>query len=107
MKKYIRELIIIFLQLLVFYLLPLFVINVDPIGLVVFILLFTFCLSVVLVIISKSRIKYFYSILTSILFIPSIFIYYNDSALIYILFLFIISFVGIGIGNIFLILKNK
>lgn len=60
----------------------------------------TFVLSLILGIISKNKIKYFYPIVTAMLFIPSIFIYYNKSALIYGVWYFVVSASGMIIGII-------
>ncbi len=100
MKKYIKELIILFIQLLVFYILPLSAGPTDGMGLVVLIILATFILSIILRIISKEKIKYLYPIIISILFIPSVFIYYNESALIHSIWYLVISIIGLFIGII-------
>ncbi len=100
MKKYIKELIILFIQLLVFYILPLSAGPTDGMGLVVLIILATFILSIILGIISKEKIKYLYPIIISILFIPSVFIYYNESALIHSIWYLVISIIGLFIGII-------
>ena len=47
--------------------------------------------------------KYTYPILTAIIFIPSVFIYYNDSALIHTIWYLIDSIIGLLIG----VLINK
>ena len=99
MKKYLKEIIIFSLQVLVFYILPLFAEPTDMMGLVLLIIIFTFVLSIVLGSISKNIIKYFYPLATSVIFIPSVFIYYNSSALVHALWYLVISVVGIGIGT--------
>ena len=45
-----------------------------------------------------SKIKWFYPVIVSLLFIPSIFIYYNSSAFIYCIWYLIDSFIGVLIG---------
>lgn len=100
MNKYIKEIIILVIQLLVFYILPIFSGQNGGMGLILLILLATLLLSIIITIISKNKIKYLYSIIISILFIPSIFIYYNESALIHSLWYLIISFIGLLIGTI-------
>ena len=107
MKRYLKEIIILIMQLLVFYILPLFAGPADTMGLVVLIILSTFILSLILGIISKNKIKILYPIIISILFIPSIFIYYNDSALVYILWYLIDSYIGLIIGIIVYMIINK
>ena len=100
MNKYIKELIILLIQLSIFYIEPILGINDNPMGMITFILLITFILSIILGIISDKKIRFLYPIIISILFIPSVFIYYNDSALIHSLWYLIISFLGICIGVI-------
>lgn len=98
MKKYIKEIIIVLIQLFMFYIFPLFAGPTDAMGMVFLILLSTFILSVLMGIFSKEKIKYLYPIITSIIFIPSVFIYYNESALIHSLWYLVVSSVGIIIG---------
>ena len=98
MKKYLKEIIITILQILIFYLLPNIAIKVGPIGIVFLLLLATLILSIVVGTVLKNKFKYFYPVLTAILFMPSIFIYYNGSALIHSLWYLVISSVGLLMG---------
>lgn len=107
MKKYFKEIIILIFQLLVFYLLPLFTDPYNAMGMVLLMVFLTLVLSIILGIISKERIKYLYSIIISILFIPSVFIYYNESALVHSLWYLIDSLIGIALGTIILESKNS
>ena len=107
MKKYLKEIIILIIQLIVFYLLPLTAGPADTMGLIVLIILCTFILSFILGIISKEKIKYLYPIIISIIFIPTVFIYYNDTALIYILWYLTDSYIGLLIGSSIRFIINK
>ena len=107
MKKYVKELIILLLQLFMFYIFPIFTGPTDAMGMVFMILLITFILSIIVANVSKEKYKYFYPIIISILFIPSVFIYYNDSALIHAIWYFLVSMVGLLIGIIFGKIINK
>lgn len=107
MKKYLKEIIIFMLQFLTFYILPLFAGPADAMGLVVLIILLTFILALVLGIISKKKIKYLYPIIISILFIPSVFIYYNESALVHAIWYLVDSSFGLGMGLMIGKLFNK
>lgn len=98
--KYLKEIIILLIQLFMFYIFPLFSGPTDAMGMVFIIILTTFILSIVLSIISKNKIKYFYPIIIALLFIPSIFIYYNESALVHSLWYFVCSLIGLIIGSI-------
>ena len=107
MKKYLKEIIILIIQLIVFYLLPLTAGPADTMGLIVLIILSTFILSLILGIISKEKTKYLYPIIISIIFIPTVFIYYNDTALIYILWYLVDSYIGLLIGSSIRFIINK
>lgn len=100
MKKFIKEIIITLIQLFMFYIFPLFAGPTDAMGMVLLIIITTFILSIILATISKEKIKYLYPLVISILFIPSVFIYYNESALIHSLWYLVDSIIGIIIGTI-------
>ena len=100
MKRYIKEIIILVLQLFMFYIFPLFAGPTDVIGMVVLIIASTAVLSLVLGIISNEGIKLAYPLAVSILFIPSVFIYYNETALVHAVWYLVISGVGLGIGSL-------
>lgn len=100
MKKYLKEIIILIIQIFMFYIFPLFAGPTDAMGMVFLILVTTFILSIILASISKEKTKYLYPILVSIIFIPSVFIHYNSSALIHSLWYLVISIIGMLIGTI-------
>ena len=100
MKKYLTEIIIFFLQVFMFYIFPLFAGPTDTMGLIFLIIIATFLLSIIISAISKTKLKYLYPIIISILFIPSVFIYYNESALVHSLWYLIDSTIGITLGLI-------
>lgn len=100
MEKYLKEIIILCIQLFMFYIFPLFMYLYEPMGMVMLILLVTFILSIILNIISTNKIKYLYPLLIAILFIPSIFLYYNESALVHSVWYFVLSTIGMLIGDI-------
>lgn len=105
MQKYIKEIIILLIQIFMFYIFPLFAGPTDAMGMVVLIILVTFILSLILGFISKTKIKYLYPVAISLLFIPTIFIYYNSSALIHALWYLVISFTGVIVGTLICNLK--
>ncbi|MBP3596495.1 MAG: hypothetical protein J6J60_04055 [Clostridia bacterium] len=107
MKKNIKEIIIFALQLFMFYIFPLFAGPTDVMGMVVLILLSTLILSIVLASISNKRIKYLYPIIVSLIFIPSVFIYYNETALIHSIWYLVDSAIGILLGTIIYKISNK
>lgn len=100
MKRFFKEIIILVIQLFMFYIFPLFAGPTDAMGMVVIILFSTFILSIIIASISKQKTKYLYPIVVAILFIPSVFIYYNESALIHSIWYLVDAAVGIVIGSI-------
>ena len=60
MKKFMKEITLFIIQLLIFYLFPLFAKQIDAIGMVLFLITATFVLSALMGIISTNKIKYFY-----------------------------------------------
>ena len=100
MRKYIKEIIILVFQLFMFYIFPLFAGPTDVIGMVVMIIMSSALLSLILGIISNQGIKLVYPLVISILFIPSVFIYYNETALVHALWYLVVSGIGLGIGSL-------
>lgn len=100
MKKIKLEYLIILFNILIFYIIPLFSGPADVMGMIVLMILLTFILSIICAFISKSNIKYLYPIIISILFIPTVYIYYNDSALIHSLWYLVVSIIGLLVGTI-------
>ena len=100
MQKFVKEIIILIIQMFMFYIFPLFAGPTDAMGMVLLIILATFILSVIIGSISKEKIKYVYPLIISILFIPSVFIYYNETALVHSMWYLVISSVGLAFGSI-------
>ncbi len=107
MKKYLKEIIILLIQLFMFYIFPLFAGPTDAMGMVLLILIVTFILSIIIASVSNEKCKCFYPIVISLLFIPSVFIYYNDSALIHAVWYLVDSVIGLLIGTIIYKITNK
>lgn len=107
MKKYLKEIIILVIQLIMFYLFPLTAGPTDMMGLVLILLFTTLLLSGILTIISNNKIKYLYPIIVAIIFIPSVFIYYNKSALIHSIWYLVVSIIGTIIGIIINLIKRR
>ncbi|MBQ6930745.1 MAG: hypothetical protein IJN38_01315 [Clostridia bacterium] len=99
MKRYIKEIIVSLLQIFMFYVFPLFAGPTDAMGMVVLIILSTLFLSFVIGVLSNNALKYLYPIVTAVVFIPSVFIYYNESALIHSIWYLAVSVVGVLIGS--------
>lgn len=100
MLKYLYECCVLVVQFLMFYIFPLFAGPTDSMGLVFFMLLFTFLLSLIITGISNNKIKYLYPVAVAILFLPTVLIYYNQSAFIHTAWYFVASLIGVLIGSI-------
>lgn len=100
MKKFLKEFILLLIQLFMFYIFPLFAGPTDAMGMVFLIIVITFILSILFGIVSNYKIKYLYPLLIAFIFIPSVFIYYNESALIHSVWYLIISTSGLLLGII-------
>ena len=100
MKKYIKEIVVLLLQLFMFYVSPLFAGPADMMGMVLLIILATLLLSLIIGSISGNKIKYIYPLVAAVTFIPSVFIYYNESALIHSVWYLVVSAVGLLIGAV-------
>lgn len=99
MKRFIRESLALMIQMFFFYIFPLFAGPTDVIAMVLIMLMATFVLSVVLGGLSGNRVKYLYPAAIALLFIPSVWIYYNESALIHAVWYFVIAETGILLGS--------
>lgn len=100
LKEYIVEIIAFVIQMFMFYIFPLFAGPTDAMGMVLLILISTIVLSMIVSSISCKKIKYVYPIVVSILFIPSVFIYYNESALIHTIWYLVSGYIGCIIGTV-------
>ena len=107
MKKYLKEIIILLIQMFMFYIFPLFAGPTDAMGMVFLIIISVFITAILISIISKNKVRYFYPIIISLLFIPSVFIYYNESALIHSIWYLVVSTIGLIIGTIIYKIINK
>ncbi len=100
MKKVWKEIFITLIQLFMFYVFPLFAGPTDAMGMVILILMATLLLSAVMGSISKSRIRYLYPAAAAVLFVPSVWIFYNESALIHALWYLAAASIGLFLGII-------
>lgn len=107
MKRFWKEILILLIQLFMFYIFPLFAGPTDIMGMVLLIIIVTFVLSIIIASISKEKVKYFYPLVIAILFIPSVFIYYNKTAFIHAVWYFIDSIIGLLIGTLIRTIIHK
>ena len=101
MKSYVKEIIILVLQLFMFYIFPLFAGPTDAMGMVVLIIFATLLLSFILGFVSNKKIRFLYPIVIAILFLPSVYIYYNETALVHSTWYLVIATFGLLAGIAF------
>jgi len=99
MKKFIKEIILTIIQLCIFFILPAVSGPADIMGAIVLLYCTIFLTSLILGIISNNNIKFIYPIVISLLFAITIPVYYNSSAYIYLLYIFITSMIFVLIGH--------
>ena len=99
MMRYRKEITLLILQLLVLYIPPLLSEPDETIGMVLWMLILTGVLSFLQGIFAKGAVKYLHPFATSLLFISTVYIYYNESALIHALWYVCISMIGILLGT--------
>ena len=107
MLKYWKETSILLTQILIFYLCPAIVGSAGAIGMVLLMMALTLLLAFVMGIASGYKFKWLYPVLVAVLFIPSVFIYFNESALIHAVWYLVISSVGLSVGAITRWLSSK
>ena len=98
MKKYWIWGIVLLLQAALFWLLPLCAGPTDIMGMIVLMLCITPLLSAVLGVLINGPEKFLYPALVMLLFIPSVPVYYNMTAMIHAVWYLVLSAVGVGFG---------
>lgn len=86
------------LQLLVFYVLPMLAGPADAIGMVLLIALLTFLLALLMGVISTSWRRFLYPMLVAGVFVPSVYLFYNESALVHAVWYMVIALAGVSAG---------
>ena len=107
MKRYLKEIILLLIQLFMYYIFPLFAGPTDVMGMIVLIIFVTFLLGILMGLISENEVKVLWPVAVSIIFIPSVFIYYNETALVHALWYLVVSSIGLLIGIIIRKLFNN
>lgn len=92
------EIIILAVQIFMFYIFPLLAGPTDVIGMVMIMIYVTFFISIVLGARGKAEWRILYPALIAVIFIPTVYIYYNESALVHSMWYLVVSGVGLLIG---------
>ena len=100
LKKHLWEALILLCQLFMFYIFPLFAGPTDVMGMVFLILIASLILGFLCGCLSKTKLKYLYPAAIALLFIPSVWLHYNSSALVHALWHFTAAAVGLLPGAI-------
>lgn len=96
-----KEYLIYILLLLSYYLIPPFFVRDTGSGMFVLLIFVPIMILFLSTVYSKTKgFKWYFSIVVSLLWLPSIYIFYNDSALVYCFIYFIFSLIGQLIGKI-------
>lgn len=90
---------VIIAQILVFYMLPPISKSLGAMGTVLFLLICTLILAFIMGGMSRSKIAWLYPVFTALVFIPSVFIYYNESALVQSVWYAAVSLAGFAAGR--------
>lgn len=98
MKKYWKEALALALQLYMFYIFPLFCGPTDAMGMVLLIFCTAFLFGAFLGAASGNKLKYAWPLAVALLFLPSIPIWYNSSALIHSVWHMVSSAIGLALG---------
>lgn len=109
MKKIIKMSPYLIINFFVFYLSPLLIRDTGGGMFVLLMEIPVLCFIISLVYGIKNRFDFWYPLLTSLLFLPTIFIFYNDSALIYVVWYGMDAVIGSLLGGtiVKLIFKEK
>lgn len=89
--RYKKEKIALAVQLGIFWLIPLIMLKSGPIFMVLLMLWASFVLSLWLCMAATGRIKYLFPLAVVVLFLPTVPVYYNSSALVHAVWYFVIS----------------
>lgn len=93
-------------QFFMYYIFPMFAGPTDAMGMVFLIIIATFINSI-LIGSSSFKYKFYFPLFAAIVFIPSIFMYYNESALIHSVWYLVISLIGVFVGYIINLVIDK
>ena len=107
MKRYAKEIAALVLQAALFYLFPLCAGPTDVIGMVVLMLLATFALGLLLGALSDNAIKWACPAAAAVLFVPSVPIYYNATALVHATWYMVMGFAGMALGALIRMVVKK
>ena len=98
-KKYAKELVALGLQLLTFYVGPLCFLELDPIGTLLGLVTMTFLLALWVGFVSRCGWKWLYLLVTMVFYVPSVFLFYKPTSLVYVWWYLVMSILGLVLGS--------
>lgn len=98
MKKKLLVIGLILLQIFTFFVAPIAFTKFDVAYVFIGMLLSTFGVSMMMIVVSKNKLRYLYPIVAALIFVPSVPIYYNPSAYFHIIYYFLVSVGGVLMG---------
>ena len=98
MKRFRKEIFVLLLQMFLFYVFPLFAGPTDTMGMVFVLITGTFVLGYFFALVSRWKWMWCWPVIVSLLFAPTIFLYYNATATVYILWYLVLSAAGMLLG---------
>ncbi len=107
MKEIIKEIIIWFAQLFMFFIFPFFGGPTDGMGIVVVLIFSTFILSLLMGALSALKAKYLYPLEVAVVFFMSVGIHYDVSTSNHTLWYLVVSAVGVAVGSLIKIITEK
>lgn len=98
MKKHINPIVTFIIQAALFYAVPATAQPGDEMGMVFVLIIAALALAAVAGL-SKSFLKFIYPVAVPLVFLPSVYIYYNESALVHCLWYFAVCAIGVLAGT--------
>lgn len=95
-----KEILLLLLQIFMFYVYPALCGPTDVFLMVFMIFGSTFVLPFLLGLLSPQQLRWLAPVIVPLLFLPTLPIYYNSSALIYAVWFFVLSAGGVGLGSL-------
>lgn len=101
MREYRKQSVIILAQILLFYLFPLLAKPLGAMGMVLAMILLTFVLGWRMGSTPGRKSRFLYPLFVATIFIPSVYLFYNESAMVQAVWYLVVSAVGVATGSAF------
>ena len=98
-RRYKWDGLILLLQAVVFYGIPPCLLERDPIGTVLAMVVSTLLLAICLGLLSHNRLRGTYPLLCAVLYLPSVVLFYHRESVVYVIWYFLMSGLGLLMGS--------